>query len=346
MSNEFGREDEISTKKPKTKGFKTTASRLRRGTENHLAHRSSLEWRQDAARVCLPAASGEKEDIATINGLKDTISKSRTGEALLRQCEGRIKIVYDMQTPLSQFYPREEGGVIAMNPYHPRGVLLSTLTRELRRAWQHSQGALVNPLDYEPDEAILINRAQQADAFMLSIKVAWELKLQGEQEAWNHIAGSPLSDVTRLFEGSAKKDFRTLNNGEVARMTYDKFFEDRRTKSHDKQIIHQMLLDDGGYMKSAQKQRKMSLELFAKLGEMPHGKNYLSLRGQRSPIDTCYATVEDRSNANFLWFIKFERNFQEKEIQMIQESVKASAEIVDFAKWALHQRRAPQPVTH
>jgi hypothetical protein len=57
----------------------------------------------------------------------------------------------------------------------------------------------------------------------------------------------------------------------------------------------------------------------------------------------CYSTIEDRSNANFLWFIKFERSFQEKELQMLQESVKASADIVDFTKWSLHTRRPADP---
>jgi hypothetical protein len=83
----------------------------------------------------------------------------------------------------------------------------------------------------------------------------------------------------------------------------------------------------------------MSVDVVRKLGSMPQGKNYLSLSQARSPVDLCYATVDDRSNANFLWFIKFERSFQEKELQMVQESVKMSAEIVDFAKWALQARQ-------
>jgi len=55
------------------------------------------------------------------------------------------------------------------------------------------------------------------------------------------------------FEIHAQKDFRSLNNGEAARAAYDKFFEGCRTKMHDKRIIHQMLLDDSGYMKVSRK---------------------------------------------------------------------------------------------
>jgi hypothetical protein len=150
-----------------------------------------------------------------------------------------------------------------------------------------------------------------------------------------------MADIGRAFEIKAQGDFRSLNNGEAARAAYDKFFDDARVKAHDKRLIHQMLLDENGYMRKCGQGRaeKAGIELFARLGEMPQGRNYLALKSGRAPLDASYAAIEDRSNANFLWFIKFERSFHEKEMQMMQESVKLSAEIVDFAKWALHHQR-------
>ena len=152
----------------------------------------------------------------------------------------------------------------------------------------------------------------------------------------------PLADVSRIFEIKAQSDFRTLSNGEACRAAYDKFFEDSRTKLHDKRIIHQMLLDEHGYMKAGMKRPKVTMDLFKRLGEMPNSRNYLSMKAKHQPTDMCYSTVEDRSNANFLWFIKFERSFQEKELQMVQESVKLSAEVVDFNKWD-RSKRTPHP---
>ena len=98
-------------------------------------------------------------------------------------------------------------------------------------------------------------------------------------------------------------------------------------------------------MKAPRKQVKAGMELFQKLGELPYGRNYLLMSSKKAPTDMCYATVEDRSNANFLWFIKFERSFQEKELQMIQDSVKLSAEVVDFSKWTDKTKapRLPEP---
>ena len=341
MDNEIdsGCDHESLTKKPKITGFKDTSRRMRRGKEKHLGHRASLDWRSDQDRVCNKL--GDIVDCVDLAELEVILMKSRTGEALLcgESAKG-LRIYYDPQIPMSQFYPRGEECIITLNPYRPKGDLLNMLARELRRAWQHHHGAMVNPMSFEPEQAVLINRAQQADVLMVSVKVAWELKLQGESEAWNYMVGSPLSDVTRAFEIHAQKDFRSLNNGEASRAAYDKFFEDSRTKLHDKRIIHQMLLDDHGYMKAPQKQQKVGMELFAKLGELPHGRNYLSGVGRRLPTDMCYATIEDRSNANFLWFIKFERSFQEKELQMLKESVRTSAEIVDFSKTLLARRQA------
>jgi len=275
------------TKKPKTGRFKDTAGRLRQGKENHLSHRASLDWRLDRDRVCNRAApvgdgSGSDDRIA-LEEIGALMLKSRTGEMLLRDASERgLKIFFDPQTPQSQFYPRGESCVIVLNPERPRGDLIGTLGRELRRAWQYYRGALTNPMSFEPDEAVLVNRAQQADAFMMSVK---------------------------FFEGSC-------------------------TKAHDKRIIHQMLLDDAGYMKVAHKGSRADMDLFRKLGELPQGANYLSIRSKRAPTDMCYSTVEDRSNANFLWFIKFERSFQEKELQMLQASVKTSAQIIDLASWS------------
>lgn len=344
---------EISGKahRPDSRQMGAASKRLRaQGGARHLRNRASLDWRADQQRVCAPdgIAGGrlEKDGIVSLSTLTQTLLFSRTAAALYErlQAEG-LSIIYDQQVPLSQYYPRAAGNgpahTITLNPHHPKGDLINLLARELRRAWQYAEGALVNPLTFEPEEAILVNRAQQADVLMMSIKMAWELKLAGENEAWEYLVGSPMADVSRLFENKASADFRTLNNGEAARAAYDQFFESARTKLHDKRIIHQMLLDETGYIKSRVARPQVSMDLFRRLGQLPNGRNYLAMSGQqRLPTDPMYATIEDRANANFLWFIKFERSFQEKELQMVQESVKLSAEIVDMAAFAARTGRA------
>lgn len=325
-----------SGKKPKTKRFKQTTNRLRQ-KDNHLSHRPSVEWHLDQTRVC--EKYGDVVDYVGLDRLKAIILKSRTGTELLNGDAAKgLEIYYDPQTLSSQFYQTADRKIITLNPHRPKGDLVNLLSKELRACWQHHQGALVNPLSYDPEEAVLVNRAQQADRLMIAIRIGWELKLAGEPEAWDFMAGSPMADLGRAFEVRAQSDFRSLNNGDAARAAYDKFFEDSRTKIHDKRIIHQMLLDESGYLKLDAKRPKVGMDLFQKLGEMPFGRNYLVMGDKKAPMDTSYQTVEDRSNANFLWFIKFERSFQEKEKQMLEDSVRLSAEIVDFSKKAQQMR--------
>jgi hypothetical protein len=340
MDKDFDADAALITKKPDIGRFGKTARRMAQGAEGHISSRAVLNWRQDSEALCNKALQ-TSFSAPELDGLKETVRQSRMGEALLARAEtAGVRFCYDRQIVFSQLYPSAEGGpVISLHPDRPRGELVNLMIRELRRFWQHAEGALVNPLNYEPDEAILVNRALQADVLMVTIRTAWELRLAGHEESWGALTGSPVSDMSRTFEVRAQADFRTLNNGEAARAVYDKFFEDSRTRAHDKRIIHQMLLDETGYIKSSEKRPKVTQDLFFRLGQMPFGKNYLSIRAKHHPMDACYATVEDRSNANFLWFVKFERSFQEKEKQLITESVKLSAEIVDFAKWALKAGR-------
>ncbi len=328
MVEDFEADKGTLDKKPKTSGFKVTSDRLRKGKENHLAHRPSLDFRLDKKNVC--EKQTEKKVTVLIEDLKKIILKSRTGEAMLCAATD-LEIYYDAQTTVSQLYLLEDKAVITLNPNNPKGTLINTLVRELRRVWQHNHKALVNPMSYEPDVAILVNRAQQSDVLVTAIKVAWELKFVEEDDAWDFLSASSFSGMTRSFEITAQKDFRSLNNGEASREAYDKFFKENGSKIYDKKIIHQMLLDDKGYMKNPAKKPNADLDLFSNLGDMPNSSNYLTSKGRDLPNEDTYSKVGDRSNANFLWFIKFERSFQEKEIEMVKETAKASAEIVDFA---------------
>ena len=60
--------------------------------------------------------------------------------------------------------------------------------------------------------------------------------------------------------------------------------------------------------------------LIAALGEMPFGKNYLAEHAATIMNDPIFSDIRDRSNANFLWFIKFERSFRETEHDLQNES--------------------------
>lgn len=316
--------------KPKTAGLKKTAQRLRNGKENRLAHRTSLDWRTDAHLVTTEEDKGLS--LVYTDAIMDVVMQSKTVESMMSEENMQnVEVLFDRQTKNSQLYAKKDRVIIALNPNKPQGVLINNLTKELRHAWQYNNGTLLNPMDYEPDNAILLNRAEKADALVFSIKAAWELNLAGESDAWDYMLASPIGTIVKTFEKEVREDFRKFNNGEASRQVYDSLFGRNHTKAFDKQIIHQMLLDDTGYMKQGDKKPYVSPEELAQFGDMPFSSNYIKVDKDVLPVDTKYCKIEDRSNANFLWFIKFERQYQAKEVEMTKEVTQESAEIVDFS---------------
>jgi hypothetical protein len=224
----------------------------------------------------------------------------------------------------------------------PTKVLL--IVRELRRMWQHKNGAGLHPLSVHPDYAVLINRTQQADLLVSMVRVAWELQLSGYKDAWMRVENSTLVDLGRAFAREAIADFRTINNGVAARATFESWFLSERCRKADRSLIQQMLADYQGYVfsDSVETSRLITLDLTKALGKMPFGTNYLEAVSSQIINDPVFTEVRDRSNANFLWFIKFERSFTEAESSVsLKESLKPStADIIVFPKKKENQKKS------
>lgn len=224
----------------------------------------------------------------------------------------------------------------------PTKILL--MVRELRRLWQHKNGAGLHPLSVHPDCAVLINRAQQADLLVSMVRVAWELQLSGYKDAWMRIENSTLVDLGRAFAREAITDFRTINNGVAARATFESWFLSERCRKADRSLIQQMLADYQGYVfsDSVETSRLITLDLTKALGKMPFGTNYLENVSSQIINDPVFTEVRDRSNANFLWFIKFERSFTEAESNVtLKETLKpATADIISFPKIKASQKKS------
>src|SRR5690606_19831551 len=105
------------------------------------------------------------------------------------------------------------------------------------------------------------------------------------------------------------------------RQAYDAWFASDRVKVHDRCLIQEMLLDTQGYVFGSNPQDVPQLNdaLLMSFGQLPLGGHYMNQAGARRPTDIFYHAVDDRSNANFLWFIKFERSFLQKERQLYED---------------------------
>ncbi|GJL86267.1 MAG: hypothetical protein DHS20C02_20420 [Micavibrio sp.] len=248
--------------------------------------------------------------------LTATLSQSRMLEAHLDfAADHNVKISLCAQVEKA-FYDRR-AGMILVNPNIDFAEMTLLCARELRRHWQHRQGALIHPLTFQPDNAVLVNRAQIADLTVAMVRGAWELQLSGHKDAWDRVENSPMGDVARAFAREAFLDFRTINNGLASAAAFESWFLSERCRQQDKTLIQQMLADYQGYVFDTEiAGQVVAPDLICALGSMPYGKNYLSSHVDIIINDPIFTDVRDRSNANFLWFIKFERSFKETEQEL------------------------------
>ncbi len=260
-----------------------------------------------------------------INEIKKILSQSRMATSYL-ECikEHNVKIKMNAQIREAQYDRR--AGIIFINPHIEKVDQILLTIRELRRHWQHRQGALINPLIFQPDNAVLINRVQTADLAVSMVRVAWELQLADIKYVWERIENSSMADLGRAIAREAFMDFRTLNNGQASAAVFETWFLSERCRIEDQTLIRQMLADYQGYVFDVDKAEKsITPDLICALGEMPYGKNYLSSHVGAIMDDPIFTDMRDRSNANFLWFIKFERSFRETE-QELQTDVQETAD--------------------
>jgi len=256
-----------------------------------------------------------------VEKIKETLSQSRMAAELLRFAEkNNIEIIVSDQIN-NVSYDKKLSKILLRNDIDFADQILLTV-QELRRHWQHKNGALVHPLTFHPDQAVLINRAQLADLSTSVVRCAWEFKLLGMNDIWARIEHSSLFDLGRAFAREALSDFRTLNNGKASAAVFETWFLSERCRQQDKKLIQTMLADYRGYVfDSSEASRMVSIDLVCALGEQPFGKNYLAPYADMIMNDPVFTDVRDRSNANFLWFIKFERSFSETEQELQTSNV-------------------------
>jgi len=264
---------------------------------------------EDKAVMCAPTVKVK----TSIETLIETLSNSRLADAYMACAkEYNVELAYNDQIE-NGTYDRKNAKIL-INPILNEADQILMAAQELRRHYQHRQGALIHPLMFHPDNAILINRAQICDLVVSMIRVAWELQLSGNKDAWVRIENSSMADLGRAFAREAYLDFRTINNGEASAAVFEAWFLSERCRSQDKILIQQMLSDYQGYVFDLEDAtQNITPTLIAALGEMPFGKNYLAEHALTIMDDPIFSDIRDRSNANFLWFIKFERSFRETE---------------------------------
>lgn len=278
------------------------------------------EFSENAESFGFDFSITKDEQATRLKEITDTLEQSRLAAAYLNMAE-KYNVTIMMSEQVEKAFYDRRSGIILLYPHMDKVDQILLVTQELRRHWQHRQGVLINPMTFQPEHAILVNRAQDADLAVSVIRTAWELQLAGIREVWERVEDSPMADLARAFSREAFLDFRTINDGTASSAVFEAWFLSDRCRQKDKVIIQSMLADYNGYVfENGAASENLTAELIATLGSMPFGKNYLSMHAQVVMDDPIFNEVRDRSSANFLWFIKFERSFKESEQHLQTES--------------------------
>lgn len=309
--------------------FDLTQQQLRDKAQELRSRQNDMEVRESANRFADFTANldgfgqGSKLDI---DALSATLSKSRMGQTLLKfAAEQKIGIQASHDTATVE-YSRMTRNILIQQGLDAATAMIG-LAESLRTAWQHQQGTMINPLRFQPDHAVVLNRVHAADLCAFKIRLAWELKMAGEASAWAQILSSGLADMAYHFDRQIKTDFRNLNNGLASQMAFEKWFLSDRCKLEDKRLIQTMLSDHAGFVfDNAEMSKHITMDVISRIGVMPLGENYLRKLAGNIIADPLYTEVRDRSSANFLWFIKFENAFRETERDLQEEGVSGTKE--------------------
>ena len=269
---------------------------------------------EDMARITADPHRPETGGSDTVAQLIERLSGSKMAGAMMmtaRTYNTHIQLTNHVTQGL---YHREINTIFIRADLDP-AMQLMILARELRRMWQHRAGALVNPLLFHPDDAVLVARLQQADMAAAQVRIAWELHLAGDDAAWTIVENSSMYDMGRAVAREVRSDFRNLANGRASASALEVWFISERCRLCDRALIQNMLADHKNQVFGSNRalSKQVTTDLIAALGTMPYGKNYLAMLAGQVMSDPVFTDVRDRSNANFLWFIKFEQSFRDAE---------------------------------
>lgn len=286
-------------------------SMMKLPSRENLKEERILEFLADTSFLHEESFDLNREEIKT--RLIETLNQSRMAKTLLAFANKNSIAIKITDQVNNVTYDKNAQTVFVRDDLDFNDQVLLTL-ESLRLVWQDLNKARKHPLTFHPDHAVLVQRAQAADLKVSLVRCAWELKLAGQNQFWDHILHSPMVDLARTHARETLNDFRSLDNGKASCAVFEAWFLSERCNIQDKILIQAMLAEDNNFVfESSEASYKNLIKLIMSLGEQPYGKNYLARFVDLIVNDPLFIDVRDRSNANFLWFVKFERAYNEAE---------------------------------
>lgn len=168
--------------------------------------------------------------------LFETIAHSPAAMALVRHFENKGGLFFTFEASDDGcYYDGEESLIVLSNrsmDAHTlygsawfRNTLLSDLVKAMREAWH----ADIHPnifRDFQPVDALYLNRAFTADIEAFLALSFWELRAAGHGEPWRHLVSAKDSDIALVFARSLDQGPASLYDGTAMQHAFRQWYAD------------------------------------------------------------------------------------------------------------------------
>jgi hypothetical protein len=220
-----------------------------------------------------------------------------------------VKIIPNSQVKSYEYNPKAK--IASYSPIGSDDEIFLLKLSAIRAAYISLKGVNFNFLEYHPDIAVVLNRLIPADNMAILVQCAWEERFKNNFGPWN-LLKTICPDICQAVKATAREDFRTLRDGDALVSAFECWFLSERPNFYDTKTI-KTLLANFKYIKNQDSNITHQIssigKIIACLGDIPKRKNYLVNHISTIIQDTIFTEVRGRSNANFLWFIKFEMSY-------------------------------------
>jgi len=193
--------------------------------------------------------------------------------------------------------------------------------------------------DFEPMSGIMYYRSLHADYMAYLIGCWWEIELSGLYKGCFDEVCSHFKEYGWMFGSyynTARDDFRSLNNGSALFNAWKSFFN-REYPYIDRQFLTTILSYPLTKFKETPKHdiRKAITECMSIKGVSYIPKEFFN----DASNSTRLVCVDNRTNNSFLWFIKFETQYQEAEDELKQSVDTTDNNIYNFQDFVNKKKR-------
>lgn len=188
-----------------------------------------------------------------------------------------------------------------------RHDLFCSVLQALREVWQTAVVQDACDPRYTPEDAVVLERVRAADADVVLLLTAWELRGAGHPGVWRHIIGSDHGDLVEAFADIMDRDPAALFDGHALGQLFRQWYADpARVDVVDHRTLEALdrkardADDEAGQACAAP-------AIIEAMSELPDGTRYLDGMGWAIRNDSAFTNVGNIINRTHLMHLAYDR---------------------------------------